>query len=567
MHDLPLTILIADDSNSDRLLLSTIIKSLGHNVIVARDGIEAVDKFVSDQPDIILMDALMPRMDGFEAAAKIKSLTLTNFVPIIFLTSLKEDFALVSCLESGGDDFLSKPYKKIILEAKINAFKRMLIMHQTLQSQKNQIETHNNHLIREQEVAKKIFDKVAHVGSLDTCNIQYTLSPLSVFNGDVLLAGLTPSGNLMVLLGDFTGHGLGAAIGAMPLAQTFYSMVYKGFSMQEVLCEINTKLKQILPVDIFCCAVMIDLDMRSKTVEVWSGGLPDCYLYSSEEESYQAISSQHLPLGVLNKKKFKDTTQIFSMNNEDRFFIWSDGLLEAENKKLEQFGEENIQAVFSEAESGQFIFENLNKRVADFVGNRDPSDDIAIVEIRMVDESDIIDTNKLVISDPYEGPIDWEINYHLPPATLKAHNPLPQLLQMLLITPELRTHSGDIYTILSELYSNALEHGILNLASGLKKSATGFAQYYDLRKERLEALTGGFIDFKVSYKGRENLSELTIVVEDSGDGFDHHSYNSRFTDSSEYHGRGLSLLRILCREIDYLDRGNKIKVVYDCRSS
>lgn len=560
-----LTILIADDSNSDRLLLSTIVKGLGHRVVMARDGVEAVDLFVNDTPDIVLMDALMPRMDGFEAASKIKALSLTHFVPIIFLTSLKEDSSLVSCLESGGDDFLSKPYKKVVLEAKINAFQRMLSMHKILQKQKTQIEDHNSHLIREQEVAKKIFDKVAHAGYLDASNIQYTLSPLSVFNGDVLFAGLAPSGNLMVLLGDFTGHGLGAAIGAMPLAQTFYSMVNKGFTMQEVLAEMNIKLKHILPVDIFCCSVMIDLDMRNKTVEVWSGGLPDCYLFNDAENTYQVISSKHLPLGVLDKNQFSDSTQIFEMQNDDRFFIWSDGILEAENKQGERFGALNIQAVFDHAESGSAIFTNLNQSVTRFVGNHTPSDDISMVEIKMVDETEFTQSYTPSSFDDGLGPIDWRLLYHLTPESLRKQNPLPQLLQMLQVMPNLRLYSGDIYTILSELYSNSLEHGVLKLDSKLKQSSVGFAQYYDLRKERLQGLLDdSYINFTLSYKGTANSGLLTILVEDSGDGFDHKTYSSRELDSSEYHGRGLALLRVLCQKIDYLDNGNKIQVVYDC---
>lgn len=559
-----LTILIADDSNSDRLLLSTIVKGLGHDVVMARDGVEAVDLFVNDKPDIVLMDALMPRMDGFEAASKIKSLSQTHFVPIIFLTSLKEDSSLVSCLESGGDDFLSKPYKKVVLEAKINAFQRMLSMHQTLQTQKTQIEDHNNHLIREQEVAKKIFDKVAHAGYLDASNIQYTLSPLSVFNGDVLFAGLAPSGNLMVLLGDFTGHGLGAAIGAMPLAQTFYSMVNKGFSMQEVLAEMNIKLKHILPVDIFCCSVMIDLDMRNKTVEVWSGGLPDCFLYNNTEKNYQIISSNHVPLGVLDKSQFSDSTQIFEMQNDDRFFIWSDGILEAENQLGERFGALNIQTVFDQATSSDTIFKKLNQSVAQFVGNHTPSDDISMVEVKMVDEGQFKQSYTPPSFDDDQGPVDWRLSYHLVPESLQQQNPLPQLLQMLLVMPNLRLYSGDIYTILSELYSNALEHGVLELDSKLKQSSSGFAQYYDLRKERLKALDSGYINFVFSYKGSAQSGLLTILVEDSGSGFDHKTYTSRESNCSEYHGRGLALLRILCHEINYLDNGNKIKVVYDC---
>ena len=229
-------ILIADDSDTDRFLLHRILKKQGHNVVLAADGVEAVEVFKQERPGIVLLDALMPHMDGFEAAEKIKQLAGEEFIPVIFLTSLQEAGSLARCLDAGGDDFLSKPYNSVILKAKINAFERMREMHRTLSHQRDEIFAHNSRLLREQEVAKRVFDKVAHAGCLDAANIQYALSPIAVFNGDVALAGVNPAGDLMVLLGDFTGHGLDAAIGAMPLAQSFYSMLEKGFLLITIPC-------------------------------------------------------------------------------------------------------------------------------------------------------------------------------------------------------------------------------------------------------------------------------------------------------------------------------------------
>ena len=106
----PLRILIADDSDSDRLILKTLLKRLGHEVLDASNGLDAVSLFRQDAPDLVLLDALMPVMDGMEAARQIKSLAGERLVPLIFLTSLSEAGALARCLEAGGDDFLEKPY-------------------------------------------------------------------------------------------------------------------------------------------------------------------------------------------------------------------------------------------------------------------------------------------------------------------------------------------------------------------------------------------------------------------------------------------------------------------------
>ena len=99
----PLTILIADDSDSDRLILKTLLMRLGHQVLDAADGQEAVALFQSSAPDIVVLDVMMPAMDGMEAAREIKRLAGERLVPLLFITSLSDAEDLARCLEAGGD--------------------------------------------------------------------------------------------------------------------------------------------------------------------------------------------------------------------------------------------------------------------------------------------------------------------------------------------------------------------------------------------------------------------------------------------------------------------------------
>ncbi|MFQ3232056.1 MAG: CheY-like chemotaxis protein, partial [Reinekea sp.] len=292
-----LKVLIADDSETDRIILRTIVQKEGHDVILAKNGKEAVSHFQQYKPDLILLDVLMPVMDGHEAARQIKRLLGDDLVPIIFLTSLQDADSLATCLEVGGDDFLSKPYNRVILKAKIMAFGRMRVMHEKLQA-------HNRQMLIEQQVAKTIFDNVAHSGCLTLDNIRFSLSPLSVFNGDTVLAERKPDGGIHLFLGDFTGHGLPAAIGAMPLAEIFYGMTAKGFSVDEVLREINSRLQSILPIGVFCCGCFVELNLFEKKARIWLGGLPDIVMYRSKTNEFETISSSNLPLGVLASHKF-----------------------------------------------------------------------------------------------------------------------------------------------------------------------------------------------------------------------------------------------------------------------
>ena len=108
-------ILVADDNSVDRMYLSSILRKQGFDVLQAVNGKEAVEQFEKLRPEIVLLDVIMPEMDGMEAARRIKDMAGEFFVPVIFLTSLTGKNDLVKCLEAGGDDFLSKPYSPLIL--------------------------------------------------------------------------------------------------------------------------------------------------------------------------------------------------------------------------------------------------------------------------------------------------------------------------------------------------------------------------------------------------------------------------------------------------------------------
>ena len=108
-------ILVAEDSAVDRMILESMLKKCSYDVVLAEDGIEAVEKFEQETPDLVFLDVLMPNLNGMEAARRIRSLSGDVFTPIVFLTSLADTQSLVACLEAGGDDFLKKPYNAIII--------------------------------------------------------------------------------------------------------------------------------------------------------------------------------------------------------------------------------------------------------------------------------------------------------------------------------------------------------------------------------------------------------------------------------------------------------------------
>ncbi|MFS2067379.1 SpoIIE family protein phosphatase [Pseudomonas sp. CT11-2] len=556
----PLTILIAEDSAADRMLLSTIVRRQGHEVLTASNGAEAVEAFRSQRPHLVLMDAMMPVMDGFEAAQQIKALAGETLVPIIFLTSLTESEALARCLEAGGDDFLAKPYNQVILAAKIKAMDRLRRLQATVLEQRDLIARHHDYLLNEQRVAKAVFDKVAHSGCLNAPNIRYLQSPYALFNGDLLLAAFTPAGDMHVLLGDFTGHGLPAAVGAMPLAEVFYGMTAKGYGLSETLREMNAKLKRILPVDMFCCATLLRLSFQRGSVEVWNGGMPDGYLHNATSGERTALTARHLPLGVLSPQIFDDRTEVFPMAVGDRVFLLSDGVIDTCDANEQLFGVERLEQVFAVNRQPDALFEEIEQALRDFRG--EARDDVSMVEVRLLEAAQL-SPPALVYSDSGQSsPLDWSVSFEFRAATLKRFNPLPYLLQLLFEVHGLRAQSGALYSVLAELYSNALEHGVLGLDSSLKRDASGFARYYQQRSARLDELQDGYVRVHLQVTPKGEGGCLTVRVEDSGKGFDVVRVMERPVDDVRLSGRGVSLIRQLSHHASWSDNGRSARVEF-----
>lgn len=566
-EDHPLRILIADDSVSDRLILKALLRRLGHQVVAAADGLEAVHLFRETEPDIVLLDALMPKLDGMAAARQIKELAGEKMVPLIFLTSLSEADALAQCLDAGGDDFLNKPYNRVIIEAKIKAFNRMRLMHQALADQRDHIRESNRLLMEEQQIAKRVFDNVAHTGCLDADNIRYHASPLSIFNGDVLFASPRPAGGMLLFIGDFTGHGLPAAIGAMPVAEIFYGMASKGFDGADVLLEINQKLKRILPVGMFCCGAMIEADFKLNQLQVWNGGLPDGWLIHAGGER-QRIPSRHLPLGILAPEHFDGHMEVISATPGDRLLMMTDGFPESTNSAGELFGDEGIARALDMGADCSHPIDLLLDGVRRFTGSPGDTDDLTLCCLEMVEEAGFATPSDREPPSVLSGPSEWQCVFEIREQTLAEFSPLPLLLHICMEVPGLRRKSGDIYILIAELYSNALEHGVLQLPSEWKSTPEGFDRYYEERSRRLEKVEGHFIRFTLHHARNREGGRLRIVCEDSGEGFDFSNHPALSGDviagpSGGFAGRGLALLKRLAESVTYYQRGNRVEIIYD----
>lgn len=141
-----LRVLVVDDMTSNRQLLKVFLKRLGCEVLLAENGAAGVEMFRREEPDLVLMDVMMPVMDGYEATRRIKASCGGRWVPVVFVSALDKEENLVAGLAAGGDDYLAKPVNFTILEAKLRSLVRTLGLQRRLEETRRYHESVTDHV-------------------------------------------------------------------------------------------------------------------------------------------------------------------------------------------------------------------------------------------------------------------------------------------------------------------------------------------------------------------------------------------------------------------------------------
>ena len=546
-------ILIVDDQEICRVVLQRVFSAEGYECIEALNGKEAVELFDKHRPDLVLMDVVMPVMNGYEAAPMIKEIAGKDYVPIIFLTSNDAADALKKCLECGGDDFLQKPVDTTSLQSKIHAHMRTRALTQELHSKTKELEKLHETLSQEHETGQHVLTHSLSRNLTDCKNIRSYIASQSTFNGDLFLTARKPFGGLYVFLGDLTGHGLAAAIGTIPLSQVFFTMTRKGKPAASIVREMNRSLRSFVPRSMFCAAAFVELNATGTKARVWSGGIPLCFHIKGASQLVEDVPSRHLPLGVLDNPEFDASLDELLFEEGDSLLFMTDGIPESVNPEGAMFGMDRVGEIVRK--NSAHAFERLMDEYQKFAMESPQEDDVSLLQLSAYKPKaeDIVTAD--VSTLPWRTAISLNADYLKKDVSIAS-----ELFHMLPDRVEFAVHQETIATVIAELFSNALEHGILGLASSLKSNAEGFQAYYDERARRLAVLEEGVIELQLAY-GSSQQGTLELVVKDSGYGFKDLSTAQLVDVDERCYGRGLKLVASLCSELSFNEQGNEVRAL------
>jgi CheY-like chemotaxis protein/anti-sigma regulatory factor (Ser/Thr protein kinase) len=569
--------LIVDDSKMQCKLLSVLLQEENYQVVVANDGASGVQMYIEHQPDLVLMDINMPIMDGFEATRRIKQLSgAGNLAPLIFITSMDNEQAFIESVEAGGDSILVRPFSPQVFKAKIKAIQRISDLVEQVKGLQQEQQN-------DAELAEKMMSGVIEARNYGLDKIGVIKKAATIFSGDIQLSALCPNGNIHVLLGDFTGHGLRSSIGAIPVTETFRAMTNKGFSILEIVSQLNKQLHTLLPGDLFFAASFACISDHERSAYIFNAGLPEGYLFNGEGEIKKQFSSSHPPLGILPQLLPDTQLEVVQIYSGDRLVFITDGIVEARNPEGELYGFPRFEnAAIAGIKQNQLVNKVLNS-LDDFCQHCEQEDDISLVDVPCSGWQKIEFNNKTspehlilnesLIDDEQTYLPTWSYHLHLTGKLLKTVNPIPLVMNQINDIEGAGEHWQSLYTILTELFVNALDHGVLQLNSSLKDSAEGFSQYFNERAKRLDNLAvntinspDNFVRITLEYFPLSHGGKMIINIKDSGKGFDivdvMKRNNIAENDGIKLSGRGVELVNQLCDTLEYLEHGTSVTASY-----
>jgi CheY-like chemotaxis protein len=367
------TILIVDDTPENLDILKGALKA-EYKILIANSGALALQIAAhAPQPDLVLLDILMPVMDGYAVMRQLQASESTRNIPVIFVTALADAVDEMKGLSLGAVDYITKPFSVPIVQARVRT-------HLALRAAQSKVEEQNERLLGERELIEDVILLMRDERNFDNRHIRYLISSVDKTNGDVLLSAFTPDGRQWVLVGDIAGHGPVAALGIPLVSQIFYHQAGQGSIANDLLKDLNRAMFEKLPAVIYMPYVFVEISTDRQCLFIWNGGLPGCLMFEPDRESVY-FSSMTFPMGLCADYRFNgDGYQLAEFPKDGRLWIFTDGLSELPGKANQRLGCEGVVALLTGLDRDEELTK-LWREFEAYYGSSQFPDDMTLVEL------------------------------------------------------------------------------------------------------------------------------------------------------------------------------------------
>lgn len=367
-------ILIVDDDPVNLHVLKSHLTLYNYTITEASSGRDALRLFDDGISfDLVLLDVMMPGLSGYEVCRILRETRSQTELPVIMLTAKNRVVDLVAGLESGANDYLTKPFDSRELTARVNT---MLQLKQAARS-----ETDLAKIMHEMELARKIQESLLpkETPQMEGIQIAKRYRAMANVGGDFF--DFRPGQNgIGILIADVSGHGVPAALIVSEVKMAFWFQKETITSPDRLLESLNEILYNNIG-NQFVTACYIHIDLKNGELSVGNAGHPPLMLLKSTGELIR-IRPRGKVIGLLGPANSK--TEKISIASGDRILMYTDGLIEPVNKNKEHFGEGRVESLLRSCHdlTAEQCADKIMGGVLEWTGHEDKiDDDIALIVI------------------------------------------------------------------------------------------------------------------------------------------------------------------------------------------
>jgi len=377
------TILIVDDEPINIDVLSGLLKK-DYRLIVATNGKRALQAASSGSPDLILLDIMMPDMDGYAVCRRLKADAATREIPVIFVTAMGEVGDETRGFELGAADYITKPVSAPVLRARVKTQlalaqgrKELQAAYATIKAQKERMEGELN-VGRDLQMNMMPQDFPGAPG-YENFTLHACLEPARELGGDFYDFFFLDDARLCLCVGDVSGKGVPAAL-FMAVSRTLIrSCAGHSHSTADILSQVNDTLGADNESCMFVTLFIAVYDARSgELVYSNAGHNPPCI--STADGGIRRLDRRHGPVaGALQGLDYAEDRVTLAPG--DTLLVFTDGITEATNSAGELFGEARLLALLAPGQAPAALIQSIVDRVHEFEGEAEQADDITVMAL------------------------------------------------------------------------------------------------------------------------------------------------------------------------------------------
>jgi sigma-B regulation protein RsbU (phosphoserine phosphatase) len=385
-------VLLVDDNPTNLEVLYQTLDGHADKLLVATSGEDAIKIARKAQPDLVLLDIMMPRISGFETCEALKADPRTADAAVIFLSALDQTADKVRGLELGAVDYVTKPFQAEEVIARVKTHLEIKRLQRELAARYQELSTVNLRMKEELRAAARVQRALLppEIPQHHRCRFAFRFRPCDELAGDALNVFAVDDQRMYLYLLDVSGHGVPAALLSVAVTRALMREFEQAASHSEISSavdpgEIAVRMNATFPMakndNRFFTLMLCVLDTSDGLGALVSAGHPGPVLVRGGQDAQVLDIAGGVPIGILEDAQYEKSS--LQLQPGDRLYFLSDGLYEQRNEQREAMGMERLLAAFDAVREGELGagLDYVIEAVDEWRGARPFDDDISILAL------------------------------------------------------------------------------------------------------------------------------------------------------------------------------------------